>query len=119
MSKPIIVLDFDGVIHSYKSGWKGINDIPDLPVDGVKVFIKELRENYQVYILSSRSALPHGVYAIEEWLKKYGIKVDKIVAHKPPAFITIDDRCICFKGSFDGLLEQIKSFKSWTNKGNI
>lgn len=31
MGKPILCLDFDGVIHSYASGWKGADVIPDPP----------------------------------------------------------------------------------------
>ena len=42
--KKIVVMDFDGVIHSYKSGWKGVTEIPDPPVEGVKEFIEELRK---------------------------------------------------------------------------
>ena len=29
MAKPILCLDFDGVIHRYDSGWKGADVIPD------------------------------------------------------------------------------------------
>ena len=44
MSKPILCLDFDGVIHSYSSGWKGAAVIPDPPVDGAMRFIWDERQ---------------------------------------------------------------------------
>lgn len=34
--KQTVVFDFDGVIHSYTSGWKGETIIPDPPVPGIK-----------------------------------------------------------------------------------
>ena len=121
MNKPkkIVVMDFDGVIHSYTSGWKGVTEIPDPPVKGVKKFIEELRENYNVVIVSSRSATPEGRYAIRDWLFLNNIKVDDIVNIKPPAFVTIDDRAICFNGSFEGLKEQIDTFEPWIRKRKL
>ena len=34
--KYTVVLDFDGVIHSYSSGWRGKTCIPDPPVPGIR-----------------------------------------------------------------------------------
>ena len=38
--KPILCMDFDGVIHSYESGWRGATIIPDVPVEGALEFLK-------------------------------------------------------------------------------
>ena len=37
----ILCLDFDGVIHSFTSGWRGAGIIPDPPVPGALDFIKD------------------------------------------------------------------------------
>src|SRR5882672_3079773 len=39
MRKPILCLDFDGVLHSYSSGWKGADVIPDAPTPGMAAFL--------------------------------------------------------------------------------
>ncbi len=53
----ILCIDFDGVLHSYSSGWKGVDTIPDPPVDGaiewLRALIDDPRFDPQVY--SSRS----------------------------------------------------------------
>lgn len=66
--KPILSLDFDGVIHSYKSGWCGPRRIPDLPVPGALEFIVRALEVFDVQIYSSRSSYWGGRRAMRYWL---------------------------------------------------
>jgi hypothetical protein len=68
--KPILVLDFDGVIHSYSSGWKGARSIPDPPVPGALEFIIHAMDYFEVAILSSRSHQFGGRRAMKKWLYK-------------------------------------------------
>ena len=50
-----VVFDFDGVIHSYVSGWKGATKIPDPPVAGIKEAIDDIRKaGYEVCVVSTR-----------------------------------------------------------------
>jgi hypothetical protein len=87
-----ICLDFDGVIHSYTSGWCGADVIPDPPIHGTATAIERLRKSFRVVVHSSRCRTPEGRTAIEAWLKLHGIEVDEVVEHKPPAFAYVDDR---------------------------
>jgi hypothetical protein len=66
--RPILCLDFDGVIHSYTSGWKGAAVIPDAPVPGALEFIHEALEQFEVHIFSSRSHQWGGKRAMKRWL---------------------------------------------------
>ena len=65
---PAECLDFDGVLHSYTSGWKGADVIPDPPVEGAIAFLREAVKHFQVEIFSSRSHQPGGGYAMRDWL---------------------------------------------------
>ncbi|KKM70901.1 hypothetical protein LCGC14_1436060 [marine sediment metagenome] len=115
----IICIDFDGVLHSYKSGWKGAEHIPDPPVNGAIVWLRSmiLYPDFQVCIYSSRSRQDGGIKAMRHWLLAYGMSSPEIEqiefpTQKPAAFITIDDRAICFTGKFPDVLE-VRDFKSW------
>ena len=113
----IIAFDFDGVIHSYTSGWKGIANIPDPPVPGIKEAIDQIRKaGYDVHIFSTRCTSPSGKRAIELWLLRFDIQVDAVTHAKPPAVCIIDDRAICFDGHPENLLKTIKGFKPWYRK---
>lgn len=112
--KQTVVFDFDGVIHSYTSGWKGPAIIPDPPVPGIKEAIEEIRAaGYEVVIVSTRCATTEGYGAIREWMIDNGIEVDAVKTEKPPAIVYIDDRAICFDGDPASLLGKIQAFRPW------
>lgn len=124
--KKIILLDFDGVIHSYKSGWKGAGVIPDPPVDGAIEFIRTLinDKDYEVCIYSSRSKQEGGIDAMINWLKENALTNLELLEirfpkQKPAAFITVDDRAICFDGDFSTLKDKIDNFIPWNKKEGI
>ena len=67
--KPNVVFDFDGVIHSYMSGWKGVAEIPDQPVPGIREAIAELRQlGYRVVVVSTRCSTAEGMGAVRRYL---------------------------------------------------
>ncbi|HET7657054.1 MAG TPA: hypothetical protein VFK37_02085 [Bacillales bacterium] len=111
--KPTIVFDFDGVIHSYTSGWKGVEVIPDPPVDGIREVIEKLRKKYRLLVVSSRCRDAKGRVAIKKWLLQNEIEVDGITNKKEPAIVYVDDRAVTFNGDAKKLYEQIKDFKPW------
>lgn len=74
MSKRTLCLDFDGVIHSYSSGWKGPRAIPDAPVAGALEFIVRSLRDWQLAIYSSRSGHLFGRWAMRRWLTAELIK---------------------------------------------
>lgn len=106
-----ICLDFDGVVNSYRSGWSGIDSIPDPPIHGTERAIDRLRRDYRVVIHSARCATETGRQAIEAWLKKYNIEVDEVCEHKPPALVYIDDRAIRFQGNWADTMTALNEFR--------
>ena len=122
--KPILCLDFDGVIHSYTSGWQGADEIPDQPVPGAMHFIAAAVDHFTVQIFSARTNQIGGMEAMQEYMQKnltttFGIEKAKEVynqigwpVHKPPAMITLDDRAIQFTGQWPALSDLL-NFKPW------
>lgn len=112
---PTVVFDFDGVIHSYKSGWQGQEVIPDPVVPGILEAIAQLRDKgYRVVVVSTRCSTESGIQAVKAYLSENGIKVDDVCKEKPPAICYIDDRAICFTGRAETLVQQVMDFRSWT-----
>lgn len=127
MGKPILCLDFDGVIHSYDSGWKGADQIPDAPVLGAMEFIRAAQEYFTVCIFSSRTNQPGGRDAMISYMDnhlthRFGIEAAYRISDniqwptaKPSAFVTIDDRAITFTGEWPSI-EDLLAFKTWNKK---
>lgn len=121
MHKKLVCIDFDGVLHSYKSGWQGPRNIPDPPVDGAIMWLSNLvcfsGFMIEVCIYSSRNKYFRGKATMRAWLLKHGLPKAQIgrikfPTKKPAAWVIIDDRAIVFTGKFPELNEII-DFKPW------
>ncbi len=113
-----IAIDFDGVINSFKSGWKG-PEFTDEPVNGAFEAINILlNEGYKVIIYSTRAETVEGKNTIYNYLLGNGINIREIEVtdKKPIALVYIDDRAIKFSGNWNEILDKIKKFKTWTEK---
>lgn len=125
--KPILCVDFDGVLHSYQSGWQGAAIAPDPPTPGAAKFLHDARKIFDVQIYSSRSKTSGGLVCMRGFindmlLREYDYDVAEHVRQslqyprqKPPAFLTLDDRAICFDGTFPDPSDLIK-FKPWNKR---
>lgn len=116
----IICIDFDGVIHWYRQGWKN-GEIYDAPVPGALQWIRDLvdADGFSPVIYSSRSKFHSGIEAMKSWLCTHGLEDSYVQAlefpvQKPPAWITVDDRCFRFYGAFPDL-SYLSRYKTWTS----
>jgi hypothetical protein len=110
-NKKILCVDFDGVIHSDTSGWKGDEIVSGTPVNGALKWLWKATQWFDVQIYSSRSKNPKALAAIKKWMIEHSLiefgpdhpmcgdtpheEYPITFAHeKPPAFLTIDDRAL-------------------------
>ena len=136
MPKPILCLDFDGVCHSYTSGWKGATTIPDPPVEGMWPFIIAAARRFEIHVYSSRSHQEGGISAMIDWFadhlvtypgqwyffKRYSDRMVIFRAEtplwlqfpkkKPSAMVTLDDRALTFTGVWPDV-DALREFKPW------
>ena len=100
-----ICVDFDGVLAQY-TGWKGPDHVGE-PMPGVLEFLYKLSIDYQVVIHTTRQY--PGVW---DWLVKHNLQgyISGVTSTKVPAVAYIDDRAICFNGSFVDALEILANF---------
>lgn len=113
----ILVLDFDGVCTTYASGWQGIDVCPDPPVAGLGFFLSQAIVHFEVHIHGSRSSEEAGRDAMKHWFYTHVGQwlLDQLhfPEHKPPAFLTIDDRAMQFTGTWPDV-QPLLGFQPWT-----
>jgi hypothetical protein len=100
-----VMIDFDGVINSYKHGWMD-GKLVDEPNLDTKEAIDELHnKGYEIVIFTTRASTSNNVDPpasrlvedLKNYLQTYNIYYDFITAEKLPAVAYIDDRAIRFK----------------------
>jgi len=132
MGKPILCLDFDGVIHSYTSGWQGAGVAADPPVDGTLEYLIEATKHYRVLVYSSRSKSFAGRRAMKRYIREHFTmpltfspdhdcdwlhEAIEFPWFKPPALLTIDDRALTFTGDWsDFSPDKLRQFKPWNKR---
>lgn len=105
--KRTLLLDFDGVIHSYK-GWDGDEPKGDI-LPGARRGILDLARHYRVVVFTARKP-----EFVQPWLQRHGLGHLPITHEKVPAFLQVDDRVLPFNGEWsDELLKNIHNFKPW------
>lgn len=107
-----ISVDFDGVLHSYTSGWLGVAKIADPPVEGAIEWLHSMIQHFDVHILSTRGRSWRGRFAMRAWLKRHsgslwwpapgfrGIEDVCFLKHKGAALVYLDDRAMRFDGPY-------------------
>jgi hypothetical protein len=114
--RPILAIDFHGVIHSHQTAVQGAAIADDPPVEGAIEFLDQVVQHFHVAIVSARfsSTDVGGVQVMREcraWLERHGLKAPVtcdpdcsgrvyLTARKPKAKVLLDDRAVTFDGTF-------------------
>lgn len=113
--RPILCLDFDGVLSAYRHGFQGPTIIDEEPVPGAVEFVTRAQTYFTVVVYSSRSSYPGGIAAMQQWMKQHGFPEVRFATEKPAAFLTIDDRALTFQGTFPDPAE-LRDFLPWNRQ---
>lgn len=108
-----LAVDFDGVIHAYREGWRG-GEVYDRPVFGARYALHVLAQTYRVVVFTAREDLG----AVRGWLRLHSLDqyVAEVTNVKPPAWAYVDDRAVRFEGEWMqtlGTLHDLASRDAW------
>ena len=100
-----LLIDLDGVLNTYNGNFDK-DYIPEIK-SGAKEFLEYLSKEYELKIFTTRNRLLTSKWLIENKLDSFVTDVTNI---KDPAYLYIDDRCICFNGDFKKMINEIENF---------
>lgn len=123
--KPLLCLDFDGVLHLHDGVWRGAAVISGPAVEGAMEFLASAADRFDIAVHSARSGDADGVAAMREWLagalaESLGgdAEAARVLARvswptsKPAARVYLDDRAMAFAGVWPSL-DDIEAFEPW------
>lgn len=113
--KPLLCVDFDGVLHRYSQGYKD-GSVYDIPTPGAQDFCTGALEVFDLVVYSARARTESGVSEMRAWMQEHGFPHMPITCEKPPAFLTIDDRAVTFTGEWP-TADTLLDFKPWNGIG--
>lgn len=109
-----ICVDFDGVLHQYRKGWKGKCTIDEPPMPAAFEWLERMVKRFTVYIHSTRLSVHEGEtpldvenakIAMALWFREHGLPRHVVTqlkfwtgTGKPTALLYIDDRGYRFEG---------------------
>lgn len=136
--RPILCVDFDGVANPYTRGWQDGELYETETTPGFFDWAADVKSHFRLTIYSSRSKTPAGRDAMRQWMMErltewrdiwednnngdtppLSLTDFEFVAEKPPAWLTIDDRCIRFEGDWtrsELKPEALLAFQPWNKR---
>jgi hypothetical protein len=91
MGKPVIAVDFDGVLHNAAQPIPGRR--MGMPIRGAFEAMTLLRDHgYEVIVFTAQKRIGH----IRDWLDFYRIPYNEVTHEKPMADVYVDDKCVKF-----------------------
>lgn len=113
--RPTVCVDLDGVLNTFDE-WRG-SEFFHPPREGAREFLAGLHASgFRVVVLTVRWH-----EWVSNWLQEHGLSdfVAEVTDRKPPAHAYVDDRAVCFRGDFNGTLEDILRFRPFWEKAPV
>lgn len=126
--RPLVAVDFDGVLHRNVRPFERATIVQDLPVPGAIDWLVAAQKTVKIAIYSCRSNDLGGIEAMSDWLlghltahlgtfeAAYAVLADIEWPHgKPHAAVYLDDRAWRFTGEFPSAADLVR-FTPWLLK---